>query len=132
MELTEPQKNELIRYRIKQAETSYEDVKLLIAHKKWSLAVSRIYYGMFYMLLAIGLKKGFESSKHQTLIGWFNKTFIKTGVFPVRYGKMIHETYKNRQKSDYEVFVNFTEEFVLLLHTDMKDFIETLKNYLLK
>ena len=45
---------------------------------------------------------------------------------------MIHQTFKSRQKSDYEVFINFAEEDVNDLFIDMKDFISTLEIFLLE
>ncbi len=85
---------------------------------------------MFYILLAIAVKTGFETSKHQQLIGWFNKTFIKEDILPKRFGKTISQVFKSRQISDYEAFVEFEKKEVLQLFEDMKDFIKTLEEYL--
>lgn len=125
-------KNVLIQYRIEQAKTTIETVELLIENNKLNAAVNRIYYGMFYMLLAIAVKAGFETSKHQQLIGWFNKNFIKEGLLPKRFGKMISQVFKSRQISDYEAFVEFEENEVLQLFDDMKDFIKAIDEYLNK
>ena len=125
-------KKELIRYRIEQAKSSIETVELLILNEKYNAAVNRIYYGMFYMLLAIAANEGFETSKHQQLIGWFNKVFIKEGRLPRKFGKIISQTFKSRQVSDYEAFVDFEKEEVLLLFDDMKSFIDVTIKYLEK
>ena len=82
------------------------------------------------MLLAVAVKENFETSKHQQLIGWFNKTFIKEGRLPKRFGKMVSQTFKSRQVSDYEAFVIFEEEEVMQLFNDMKDFILAMEKYL--
>ena len=66
-------KSNLLKYRLQQAKDTIEVVDILIINKKYSAAVNRIYYGIFYSLLALALKFDFESSKHQQLIGWFNK-----------------------------------------------------------
>jgi len=123
-------KEALIKYRIEQAYNSIDTVQLLITNKKYNAAINRIYYGMFYMLLAVAVKDGFETSKHQQLIGWFNKTFIKAGRLPKKFGKMVSQTFKNRQVSDYEAFVIFEKEEVLRLFSDMKDFIFAMEEYL--
>ncbi len=123
-------KEALIQYRIEQANSSIETVQLLITNKKYNSAINRIYYGMLYMLLAVAVEEDFETSKHQQLIGWFNKTFIKEGRLPKRFGKMVSQTFKSRQVSDYEAFVIFEKEEVLQLFTDMKDFIFALEDYL--
>jgi uncharacterized protein (UPF0332 family) len=69
----------LIKYRLKQADETILDVQLLIENNRLRSAVNRIYYGMFYSLLALGLAYQFETSKHPQLIGWFNKNFIIEG-----------------------------------------------------
>ena len=55
---------DLIKYRLQQAEEAVSDVELLINNNRLRSAVNRIYYGMFYSLLALGLAEGFETSKH--------------------------------------------------------------------
>ena len=59
----------LIKYRLIQAEETVLDVELLIANNRYRSAVNRIYYGMFYALLALAVGEGFETSKHIQLIG---------------------------------------------------------------
>ncbi|OYT12587.1 MAG: hypothetical protein B6I19_09650 [Bacteroidetes bacterium 4572_114] len=130
MKHNDKNKAALIQYRIEQANNTIETVKLLIENDKYNAAINRIYYGMFYILLAIAVKTGFETSKHQQLIGWFNKTFIKEDILPKRFGKTISQVFKSRQISDYEAFVEFEKKEVLQLFEDMKDFIKTLEEYL--
>ena len=72
-------KSELIQYRIQQAKETLAEIEILLQNRLHRIAVNRIYYGMFYMLLALALKHDFKTSKHQQLIGWFNRDFIKQG-----------------------------------------------------
>jgi uncharacterized protein (UPF0332 family) len=76
MTLNDKDRASLIKYRLEQADEAILDVKLLIDNNRFLAAVNRIYYGMFYSLLALGLKYKFETSKHTQLIGWFNKNFV--------------------------------------------------------
>ena len=101
------EKNALIEHRISKAIAAIDDVDFLISNKKFLLAVNRIYYGMFYMLSALSLKYDFSTSKHQQLIGWFNKEFIATGKVDHKYGKIIHNAYSNRSTGDYDDFAEF-------------------------
>jgi uncharacterized protein (UPF0332 family) len=89
---------ELIRYRLEQANETIEDVRILIENNRFRAAVNRIYYGMFYSLLALGIKSDFETSKHAQLIGWFNKNFINEGLIDPRYGKIINKAFNRRTK----------------------------------
>jgi uncharacterized protein (UPF0332 family) len=130
MTIEEQTKNDLINYRLEQARDTIEVVDLLIANDKLSSAVNRIYYGMFYSLLALGLQFNFETSKHQKLIGWFNKEFIFTGLIEKEFGRMLRDAFENRTSGDYDSFVVFDLSEVLLLFTDMKSFIEQIEVFI--
>lgn len=91
MSLEENERNELIRYRLDEAKETVIDVQLLIDNDRFRAAVNRIYYGMFYSLLALGLAFQFETSKHQQLLGWFNKNFVHEGLIDPKFGKMINK-----------------------------------------
>jgi len=120
-------RNALIAYRISQAKETIEDAELLFANNKLRAAINRIYYGMFYSLLAIGLKHQFETSKHQQLLGWFNKNFIHTGKIEVKYGEMIKNAFRSRNISDYETDVIYSKENVDVMLIDMKEFIAAME-----
>ena len=123
MTLNTEDRKELIRYRLLQARESIDEVSFLIDNNKYKIAVNRIYYGMFYSLLALGLKHEFETSKHAQLIGWFNKNFVSSGQIDKKFGKMINKSFTLRQESDYEPFIKYDEEEVLSLFEKMKEFI---------
>jgi len=125
------ERNELIKFRIEQARETISDAEILIQFKKFRSAVNRIYYGMFYCLVGLGIKHQFESSKHQQLIGWFNKNFIHTGKIDEKYGLMLRDAFKDRQKGDYEVYVQFTKEEVDEMFADLKLFVIEIENHLM-
>ena len=77
MTLDKTNRSNLIKHKIEKAKSASHDVKILISTGMLHVAINRIYYGMFYALSALALKYKFETKKHQQLIGWFNKTFIK-------------------------------------------------------
>lgn len=115
--------NELITYRVEQAKGAISEIEILIEKNLLSLAINRIYYGMFYMLLALSLKNGFKTSKHNQLIGWFNKEFVKTGRIEKRFGKIVNTGFEDRTDSDYGIFVQFNKDEVISKFNDMKVFI---------
>jgi uncharacterized protein (UPF0332 family) len=129
--ITKDERKALINYRLNQALESISEVELLIKFEKYRSAVNRIYYGMFYCLLALGLKYEFETSKHQQLIGWFNKNFIHTQKVEFKYGQIVRDAFKERQKGDYEVYVEFTKIQVDEMFENLKDFIKEIEKILL-
>jgi uncharacterized protein (UPF0332 family) len=123
MTLDKDDRNELIKYRLQQAADCAEEVIFQIEHGKLKTAVNRIYYRMFYSLLALALKDQFESSKHSQLIGWFNKNYIHTGIIDSKYGKLITRAFTLRNESDYEPFIDYKADEVADLFDKMKEFI---------
>jgi uncharacterized protein (UPF0332 family) len=121
---------ELIRYRLEQANETIEDVRILIENNRIRAAVSRIYYGMFYSLLALGIKSDFETSKHAQLIGWFNKNFINEGLIDPKYGKIINKAFNRRTKGDYDIYIDFDIDTVNEMHAEMQDFIAKIKQFI--
>ena len=55
MNIDKKDKNELIKYRLQQARETIEVVEILIMNEKYPAAINRIYYGIFYTLLALAL-----------------------------------------------------------------------------
>jgi len=119
--------NELITYRIQQAYETISEVEFQIDNNYLSTAVTRIYYGMFYVLLALALKNNFKTSKHQQLIGWFNKEFVKSGKVDTRLGSIIHKAYEDRTDSDYGIFIEFEKAEVQNKLEEMKEFISKIE-----
>lgn len=130
MTIEEEDRRNLVLYRLEQADETIQDVKLLIENDRFRSAVNRIYYGMFYSLLALGLASEFETSKHAQLIGWFNKEFINRGFIDSKYGKIINKAFNRRTKGDYDTYVEFEKEIVIEMLEEMVDFISTIKSYL--
>lgn len=123
-------RNALINYRIEQAKRTIKDVELLIENERWQSAVNRIYYSMFYMLMALSVKYKFETSKHQQLIGWFNKTFVKEQIINSKYSKIIKKAYEYRTRGDYNDFIEFEKSDVLQMFEDMNEFIYEIEKFI--
>jgi uncharacterized protein (UPF0332 family) len=104
---------ERIQYSLDEANESIEDVKLLIENDRLRAAVNRIYYGVFNSLLALGLANDFETSKHQQLLGWFNRNFIYKSLLDPKFGKIINKASNRRTRGDYEAYVEFDKEVIL-------------------
>ena len=122
----------LIKYRIDCAYQAKDDADLLIKGERYNASVNRVYYGMFYMLNALALLHKFQTSKHQQLIGWFNKNFIKDKIIPIKYAIHIKNAFNNRNKADYGDFIEINKSEAINLFEDLKDFISKLENYIQK
>lgn len=131
MTLSERERSLLVKNRVEKARDTIHDVSFLIENGKLPLAVNRIYYGAFYILSALALQYQFTTSKHQQLIGWFNRDFIKKGLLGKEYGEFIHKAYDKRSRGDYDDFVKFEKAEVNELFAAMKRFVNTVENLIL-
>jgi hypothetical protein len=89
----------------------------------YAAVVNRVYYSMFYALSALAIAEGFQTGKHAQLIGWFNKTFIKTGKVDRRYSKIISQAFDKRMLGDYADLPEFSESEVEAMIAESDEFI---------
>ena len=113
----------IIKYRIECAHQAKDDAILLIKENRYTASVNRIYYSMFHILNALALLYKFQTSKHQQLIGWFNKNFIKPEKIERKYAIHLKNAYNIRNKADYGDFVTITKDDTINLLNDLKNFI---------
>jgi uncharacterized protein (UPF0332 family) len=122
----------LVKNRIEQAYQTIKDIEILIKNNLLNISINRIYYGMFYMLAALAIKQDFKSSKHRQLLGWFNKSFIKTGIIDKRFGQIINDAFENRSEADYGFLHHYSTQEIEKMFGDMRDFIIEIDNFLKK
>lgn len=130
--INESDRNSLVKYWILQAKDTIELAKFLIDSNQLTVAVNRIYYGLYYSITALAIKKQFETSKHAQLIGWFNKEYIATDILDRRFGKILRNAYQNRTKGDYDAFVTFEKDEVVDMYYEMIDFIKEIEKLIEK
>lgn len=104
---------DLALYRLKQAEESLDEAKYLYTGRMSARSViNRAYYAMFYSVLALLIFEPFSSSKHSGVISYFNRRFVKEGLFPEDLGRAINKAFDLRQRGDYREDVILTREQV--------------------
>ena len=123
-------KEDLIQYRISRAEGTIEEAELAIKNNKLPLAENRIYYSIFYIVSALALKYDFSTSKHSTLMGWFNQVLVKTKKIDVLFGKTYSRAFEKRQKADYDDYVTFDTEEAKLDLENAEKFVKRIKKYI--
>jgi len=102
---------ELAQYRIQQATESLDEARFLLAGGKSARSViNRAYYAMFYSVLALLVYEEFSSSKHSGVLSYFNRRFIKGGIFDKSLGFGLGKAFELRQRADYRERVEPAEE----------------------
>ncbi len=121
----------LAQYRLQQAEESLEEAIFLFNGGKSPRSVAnRLYYGMFYAVLALLIYEPYASSKHSGVLSYFNRRFIKEGLFPESMGRLLNKAFELRQRSDYREYFELTREQVEPLLDETEAFIDSVKAYL--
>ncbi len=128
--MNKEERDSLVALRFQQADNTYKDAAFLISEIRYAAALNRIYYGMFYAVLALALKYGFKTSKHTQLLGWFNKEFIKTGLIDVKFNKIVKDAFERRNEADYEIVLLPSAATIEQMLSDMRLFIDEIKRFI--
>ncbi|MBI5057695.1 MAG: HEPN domain-containing protein [Nitrospirae bacterium] len=123
----------LIRHRLKQADDSMDEAMVLLNEGMSLRAVmNRLYYAMFYAVLALLQERQLGTSKHMGAISLFDKEFIKSGILNKDMSKTLHRAFELRQKGDYMEEAEVTKDDVDEMLPKAKNFVSVIKEYLIK
>ena len=124
-------KSMLAKYRIDQANDALKEAELLFNNMMNPRSViNRLYYAMFYSVLALLVYEQFASSKHKGVLSYFNKRFIKEGIFTKKMAHSINKAFELRIIGDYKENSNITREEVEPFINNARDFIRITEEYL--
>jgi len=121
---------EQIQSIVKKAKRSIKAAKRLIGDEDYDFASSRLYYAAFYAMEAVLLTKNLTSSKHTGIISQFNQFFVKEGIFPKNFSKIISRLFRERQVGDYGFYIDITEDEILKDVKSTENFLGKIKEYL--
>lgn len=122
---------DLARYRLVQAEETLDEAKYLLAGGKSPRSViNRVYYSMFYAVLALLIFEPYASSKHSGILSYFNRRFIKEGLLPETLGRAVNKAFELRQRGDYREYIELTTEQVEPFIGEAEIFLQKVREYL--
>ena len=128
--MSDDPREELILYRLQQADESIQEAKTLAHNSLWRGAINRAYYAVFYAALALVVQKQQVISKHAGVIAFFDREFVRNGIFPKELSRYLHFAFDRRQNSDYgEIFTVNAEEATQAI-AEADQFVEKVKDYL--
>jgi hypothetical protein len=121
----------LAEYRLRQAKESLEEARYLFSGEKSLRSVAnRIYYGMFYAVLALMIYESYTSSKHSGVLAYFNKRFVKGGIFSESLGRVLNKAFELRQRGDYREYFELSKDQVEPLLDEAEQFVAAIRKYL--
>ena len=128
--MNKEEKQTLVKYRLEQANESVKAAQLLFENKLFTSAMNRIYYSMFYSVQALLVLNEKAFSKHGQVKGYFNKGFIKSGIFTKEFGKLFNTVFEYRQKFDYVDLLLPEEELISDYIGEARKFVDQISSFL--
>jgi uncharacterized protein (UPF0332 family) len=128
--LNKEEKKALINYRLERSNESLKAANLMMENDMYIPAMNRIYYSMFYAVQALLILNESTFSKHGQVKGFFNKEYIKTGVFPKEFGKLFNTVFEYRQKFDYVDLIIPEKELISDYISKANSFIDKISDFI--
>ena len=87
----------LIKNCLLKSQEALNDARFNYENDRFAVSLNRIYYSIFYSVMALGYKDNFITSKHKQLMGWFNKKYIHDEkAFDERLMMIYQKSYNKR------------------------------------
>lgn len=103
-------RKELRDYRLKQAEESLRASQSCFDNGFYKDSINRSYYSAFYAVKAVLSLSSVDFKRHKDVIGYFNKEYVATDIFPRILGRKIGILKQIREESDYDDFYIASKE----------------------
>lgn len=86
---------------------------------------------MFYAVLALTVVKGYSTSKHTGVLAFFDRDYIKPGIFPKTLSKQLHLAFERRQAQDYGEFIVNDKTIAQETISSAVEFVDAIDTYLM-
>lgn len=120
----------LIKYRLDSTEEKLESAKLLLDAGKYRDSIGRSYYSIFTVVRAVLANDKVDFSKHAGVIAYFQKEYIKTGKFDVKYSRYLQTAFQIRNSCDYDDFFIASKQDAEEQYSRAAEFYTEVNNYL--
>jgi uncharacterized protein (UPF0332 family) len=121
---------EMAQYRLAQASETLDEAIALKERGLWRGVINRSYYAMFYTILALAVEQDKIAAKHTAAISFFDREYVKTGIFPKEFSKALHLLFDRRQSNDYGEIWEVDEDEALQALQDATNFVQAIKTHL--
>lgn len=121
---------QLIMIRCQQARESLEEAAILCRAELLRGTINRAYYAMFYSVLALTVLRQETTTKHSGVIAFFDREFVKPGIFPRVLSKSLHLAFQRRQENDYGNLFSVNEEEAHQALLEAQTFVDSMEKYL--
>lgn len=122
----------LVNYRLDNAKEKLESAKILLNSGKYSDSISRSYYAIFAAVRSVLANDKVDFSKHSGVIAYFQREYIKTGKFDIKFSRYLQSAFQIRNSCDYDDFFIASKQDAEEQYSRAVEFYEEIYRYLLK
>ena len=120
----------LVKYRLDNAHEKIESAEILLNAGKYKDSIGRSYYAIFSSVRAVLALEHVDFSKHAGVIAHFQKEYIKTKKFDVKFSKYLQTAFQIRNVCDYDDFFVASRQDAVLQLEQAREFLDAVKAYL--
>ena len=91
-----------------------------------------LYYSCFYCVIALLAKDDITASTHNGVRSEFFRLYVKSGILDKKFSSIYTDLMSKRQESDYDDFLEFSEEDILPLIGEVEIFIQAIQELIKK
>lgn len=124
--------DDLVRYRLDNAKEKLESAKLLLDARHYKDSIGRSYYAIFTAVRAVLAKDRVDFSKHAGVIAYFQKEYIKTGIFDKQCSKYLQNAFQIRNNCDYNDFFLVSAQDAEEQYKRAEEMLKLISDYLLE
>ena len=96
--------DDLVKYRMETSAEKLVSAKLLLDAGQYKDSIGRSYYAIFSAVRAILATRNVDFAKHAGVISYFQREYIKTGLFALKYSQYLQTAFQIRNNCDYNDF----------------------------
>lgn len=122
--------DELVKYRLESAKERLKSSRLLLDAGQYKDSIGRSYYAIFSAVRAVLAENKVDFSKHAGVISYFQKEYVKTNIFDVKYSKILQNAFQIRNICDYDDFYLATKSSAEEQYNNAQKMNEAIERYL--
>ncbi|MDY4969527.1 MAG: HEPN domain-containing protein [Lachnospiraceae bacterium] len=106
-------RTDIVIHRIRVAKEDLATAQLLVEAEQYRGANNRAYYAIYHAIDAVLAIEGKAFKRHKDTLGYFNKNYVATNIFPRDLGRRVVKAEEIRHASDYDTFYIASKEVTL-------------------
>ena len=106
------------------AEEKLRSANLLFENNMFTDAISEAYYAMFHAAKALLILRSIYPKTHAGVVSQFGLQFVNEGLIEEFYAKSLTKAQTKREKADYDIYYESSEEEAESLIEDAEKFLD--------